>query len=190
MKVGLYFGTYNPIHNGHLAIANYMAEHAGLDELWFVVSPQNPFKANKKLLDDYQRLEMVSRAIEGNKRFRASNVEFYQPRPSYTVNTLAHLRKEYPADEFLLIMGSDNLSLLPKWRNAESILASHKILVYPRPGFNVEDFPDQPGIQLVNAPLMEISSTDIRAAIAEGKDVSHLMPPKAWQYLKEMNFYR
>jgi nicotinate-nucleotide adenylyltransferase len=190
MKVGLYFGTYNPIHNGHLAIAKYMAEHAGLDEIWFVVSPQNPFKTNKKLLDDYQRLEMVSRAIEDDSRFQASKIEFNLPRPSYTVNTLAHLRKEYPTYGFQLIMGSDNLVLLPKWRDAESILASHKVLVYPRPGFNAETFQARPGIQLAHAPLMEISSTDIRAAIAEGKDVSHLMPPKAWQYLKEMNFYR
>lgn len=189
-KTGLYFGTYNPIHIGHLAIANYMVEYAGLDQIWFVVSPQNPFKANTKLLDDHQRLQMARLAVEGDNRFSASDIEFRLPRPSYTINTLTYLRKEYSGHEFQLIMGSDNLALLHQWKDAESILAAHQVLVYPRPGFDVETYRPQPGIRLVNAPLMEISSTFIRTAIAEGKDVRHFLPPNVWQYLKERDFYR
>ncbi len=190
MKVGLYFGTYNPIHIGHLAIANYMVEYAGLDQLWFVVSPQSPFKVKKNLLDDYQRLEMVNRAIEGEDRFRSSNIEFRLPRPSYTIDTLTYLKEEYPSNNFHLIMGSDNLVHLHKWKNAELILKDYQVIVYPRPGFKKEDFITQSNIKLVDAPLMEVSSSFIRNAISEGKDIRHFIPLKTYEYLDEMNFYR
>lgn len=190
MKVGLYFGTYNPIHIGHLAIANYMVEYTDIKQLWFVISPQSPFKNKKSLLDNYQRLEMINRAIEDDGRFRASNIEFKLPRPSFTIDTLTYLKEEHPTHEFFLIMGSDNLTYLNKWKNPEMILADYKIIVYPRPGFDQENYQPHPNIQLVHAPLMEISSSFIRKAIADGKDIRHFIPAKAYQYLEEMNFYK
>lgn len=190
MKVGLYFGTYNPIHVGHLAIANYLVEFSEIDQLWFVVSPQSPFKTNKKLLDNYQRLEMINRAIDGDRRFRASSIEFKLPIPSYTIDTLTYLKEEYPSHDFYLIMGADNLLYIDKWKNTELILSDNKILVYPRPGIDETALKKHPNIQFINAPVMEISASFIRKSIAEGKDVRHFIPYKAWQYLDEMNFYK
>ena len=190
MKVGLYFGTYNPIHIGHLAIANYMVEYAGLDQLWFVVSPHSPFKNKKNLLDDYQRLEMVNRAIDGDDRLRASNIEFRMPQPSYTIDTLTYLKGEHPDSDFYLIMGSDNLEHFHKWKNADLIMQDYQLIVYPRPGFDREAFEAKPMIQIVEAPMMEISASFIRQAIADGHDIRHFIPAKAYQYLDEMNFYR
>lgn len=190
MKIGLYFGTYNPIHIGHLAIANYMVEFTEIEKLWFVISPQSPFKTKKKLLDNYQRLEMVSRAIDYDTRLQASTIEFKLPIPSYTIDTLTYLKEQNPDHEFYLIMGGDNLQHLHKWKNYEMILSDHKILVYPRPGHDIETYLTHPNIQLVNAPVMEISSSFIRKSIADGKDVRHFIPSKAYQYLDEMNFYR
>lgn len=190
MKIGLYFGTFNPIHIGHMAIANYMVEFTDIEQLWFVVSPQNPLKEQKHLLKDHHRLEMVNRAIDGDKRFRASDIEFKLPRPSYTVNTLACLRDAYPDHEFCLIMGSDNLKHFNNWKDADLILQNHHVLVYPRPGHPVEDQPMHPHIHPVHAPLMEISASFIRRAIEEGKNVSGFIPSRACQYLREMNFYR
>ena len=190
MKVGLYFGTYNPIHIGHLAIANYMVEYGGIDQLWFVVSPQNPFKVKKKLLDDYQRLEMVNRAIEGDNRFRASNIEFKMPQPSYTIDTLAYLKDQHPDHDFFLIMGSDNLEHIHKWKNATLILQDYQVIVYPRPGFNRNKIETKSNIQIVEAPLMEISASFIRQAISDGNDIRHFIPAKAYKYLDEMNFYK
>lgn len=190
MKVGLYFGTYNPIHIGHLAIANYLVAYSEIEQLWFVISPQSPFKTKKKLLDNYQRLEMVNRAIENDHRFRASSIEFKLPVPSYTIDTLTYLKEEHPLHEFYLIMGADNLVYIDKWKNAEVILKDYNILVYPRPGFDKETLKSHPHIQFINAPNMEISSSFIRQAIAAGKDVRHFLPPKTWQYLDEMNFYK
>ena len=190
MKVGLYFGTYNPVHIGHLAIANYMVEFTEIERLWFVISPQSPFKTKKKLLDNYQRLEMVSRAIDYDTRLQASNIEFKLPIPSFTIDTLTYLKEQHPDHEFYLIMGGDNLVHLHKWKNHEIILSDYKVLVYPRPGHDIETFLTHANIQLVNAPIMEISSSFIRKAIAEGKDVRHFIPSKAYQYLDEMNFYK
>ncbi|MDD4191473.1 MAG: nicotinate (nicotinamide) nucleotide adenylyltransferase [Mangrovibacterium sp.] len=190
MKTGLYFGTFNPIHIGHMAIANYMVEFTDIEQLWFVVSPQNPFKEQKHLLKDDHRLELVNRAIDGDGRFRASAIEFKLSRPSYTVNTLACLRDAYPDHEFYLIMGSDNLKHFNNWKDADLILQNHHVLVYPRPGHPVEDQPMHPHIHPVHAPLMEISASFIRRAIEEGKNVSCFIPSKAYQYLREMNFYR
>lgn len=190
MKIGLYFGTFNPIHIGHMAIANYMVEFTGIRQLWFIVSPQNPFKEEKSLLKDYHRLEMVNLAIEGDDRFRASGIEFKLPRPSYTINTLVYLHEAHPDHEFYLLMGSDNLKHFHKWKNADLILENNHILVYPRPGEQPQPASLHPHIHMVEAPLMEISASFIRQAIADGKNVSYFIPPKVWQYLQEMNFYR
>ena len=190
LKVGLYFGTFNPIHIGHLAIANYISEFTDIDQLWFVVSPQNPHKQKANLLDDYHRLEMVHRAVDGDDRFRVSNIEFNLPKPSYTVDTLAYLSEKYPDYLFRIIMGSDNLENFHKWKNYETILTHYGIMVYPRPGFDNTQYQPHPNITITDAPLMEISSTFIRDAIRQGKDVRHFLPPKTWEYLDEMNFYR
>jgi len=188
--IGLYFGTFNPIHIGHLAIANYIAEFSDIDQLWFVVSPQNPHKAKANLLDDYQRLEMVHRAVDDDPRFRVSNIEFSLPKPSYTIDTLTYLKEQYPDHRFLIIMGSDNLAKLHKWKNYEQITGNHGIIVYPRPGFDRNSIPDTPNLMVCEAPLMEISSTFIRNSLKQGKDVRHFLPPPVWKYLEEMNFYR
>lgn len=190
LKIGLYFGTFNPIHIGHLAIANYMVEYTETDQLWFVVSPQNPHKQKANLLDDYQRLEMVHRAVDNDSRFRVSNIEFGLPKPSYTIDTLTYLKEEFPHYQFRIIMGSDNLENFHKWKNYETILKNFGIFVYPRPGFDKTRSAVHPNIEITEAPLMEISSTFIREAIRQGKDVRHFLPPKTWEYVEEMNFYR
>ncbi|WP_045026131.1 nicotinate (nicotinamide) nucleotide adenylyltransferase [Draconibacterium sediminis] len=191
LKIGLYFGSYNPIHIGHLAIANYMVEYTDIDQLWFVVSPHNPLKKKNNLLDDYQRLELVHRAVEGDDRFRASNIEFSLPKPSYTVDTLAYLKEQHPNYHFKILMGSDNLENFHKWKNYETILRDYGIIVYPRPGFDPDKVLVEKNITMAkDAPLMEISSSFIRKAIKEGKDVRHFLPQKSWEYLEEMNFYR
>ncbi len=190
MKVGLYFGTFNPIHIGHMAIANYMLEYAGLEKLWFVVSPQNPFKNKKHLLQDYHRLQLVRQAIEDDFRFSASSIEFDLPKPSYTIDTLTYLHEKYPQHEFWLIVGSDNLDSFHKWKNYEDLVANYNILVYPRPGFKGSEWLEHPHVNLVEAPLMEISASFIREAIKEGRDIRHFLPCKTWQYLSEMNFYK
>ncbi len=189
-KIGLYFGTYNPIHIGHMAIANYMVEFTDIDQLWFVVSPQNPHKKKQNLLDDYQRLEMVHRAVDDDNRFRVSKIEFKLPRPSYTVDTLAYLKDQYPNHEFRILMGSDNLENLHKWKNYEVILENYGILVYPRADFREKQFESHKNITITKAPQMEISSTFIRKALKQGKNVRHFLPPKTWIYLDEMGFYR
>lgn len=191
LKVGLYFGSYNPIHIGHLAIANYMVEYTDIDQLWFVVSPQNPFKRKNNLLDDYQRLEMVYRAVKGDDRLRASNIEFGMPKPSFTVDTLAYLKERHPKYDFVILMGSDNLESLHKWKNYETIIENYGVLVYPRPGFDKSKVQVQKSVTVAEgAPLMEISSSFIRKAIQEGKDVRHFLPLKTYEYIEEMNFYK
>lgn len=190
-KVGLYFGSYNPIHVGHMAIANYMVEFTDIDQLWFVVSPQNPHKAQENLLDDYHRLELVNRAIEGDSRFRTSNIEFGLPKPNYTIDTLTYLQEKFPNHRFSIIMGSDNLESFHKWKNSKVILENYGIIVYPRPGFDESKTIQHPNITIAqNTPLMEISSSFIRESIKAGKDLRHFMPHKAWEYLDEMNFYK
>lgn len=191
IKVGLYFGSYNPIHIGHLAIANYMVEFTDINQLWFVVSPQNPFKKKANLLDDYHRLELVHRAVEGDDRLRASNIEFGLPKPSYTVDTLAYLKDHHPNYEFVILMGSDNLENLHKWKNYETIIENYGIIVYPRPGFDETNVQVHKNIEVIeDSPLMEISSSFIRKAIRQGKDIRHFLPQKVWQYIDEMNFYK
>lgn len=190
MKVGLYFGSFNPIHIGHLAIANYMYEYSDMDQLWFVITPHNPLKKQSGLLADYHRYEMVYRAIEDYPKFRASNIEFSLPKPSYTATTLAYLKEKYPDYTFALIMGCDNLETFQKWRNHDVILNGHELFVYPRPGCQGGEFINHPKVTVVNAPLMEISASLLRKSIKEGKALKAFYPPKVWEYIDEMHFYK
>ncbi|MGB1445074.1 MAG: nicotinate (nicotinamide) nucleotide adenylyltransferase [Flavobacteriaceae bacterium] len=191
-KVGLFFGSFNPIHVGHLILANYFTEHTDLDEVWFIVSPQNPFKQKQSLLPNYHRLELVYRATQEYPKLKVSDIEFGLPTPSYTSTTLVHLEEKYPEKEFALLIGEDNLSNFNKWRNYDLILDRHYLYVYPRVDVKKipEEFNDHPKIKLVEAPRMELSSSDIRSAIKAGKNIRPLMPPESWQYLDEMNFYK
>lgn len=189
-SVGLFFGSFNPIHIGHMAIANYLVEYGPIDELWFVVTPHNPIKKKRGLLDNYQRLEMVNRAIGDDLRFRASAIEFNLPQPNYTINTLTYLSEKYPSRKFYLIIGSDNYVTLKKWKNWETLIALYHFLVYPRPGFDQASVDFKGHFQLLDAPLIEISSTFIRKAIKEGKNIRHFMPPAVFKYIDEMSFYR
>lgn len=191
-NIGLYFGTFNPIHIGHLAIANHMAEFSSLDEIWMVVTPHNPLKKKSSLLDNHHRLEMVRLATENYRKLKPNNIEFDLPQPNYTVNTLAALEEKYPEYRFNLIMGEDNLKSLHKWKNYEVILERHHIFIYPRisEGIVAHEFKDHPHIIHIAAPIMEISSTFIRKSIAESKNIRPLLPEAVWQYCDEMNFYR
>jgi len=191
-KVGLYFGTFNPIHIGHLAIANHMVEFSDLDEVWMVVTPHNPHKKKSTLLADHHRLEMVYRATEAYDNIKPSNIEFGLPQPNYTVNTLAHLEEKYPDYQFALIMGEDNLNTLHKWKNNEVILERFEVFVYPRVTSTTikEEFKNHPKITKVDAPIMEISSTFVRNAVKNGKRITPLLPQKVWEYIDEMNFYK
>ncbi len=191
-KVGLYFGTFNPIHIGHLAIANYLVENSDLREIWMVVTPHNPHKKKSSLLDDYQRLHMVHLATDDYDKIKPSNIEFNLPQPSYTVNTLAHLKEKHPELNFVLIMGEDNLKSLPRWKNYQVLLDDFEIIVYPRlsKGDIPEELVDHPSITRIDAPIMEISSTMIRNSIAKGQDLRYFLHQDVNQYLEEMNFYK
>lgn len=188
MITGLYFGSFNPIHVGHLVIATYMVEFTRIDQLWFVVSPHNPLKEKKSLLKGYDRLEMVYRAVKDDDRFRASDIEFRLPTPSYTIDTLTYLEEKQPTMEFQLVMGADGLRTFHKWKNADLIIERYHRLIYPRPGTDLKPG-EVPNATLVDAPLMEISSSFIRNAIRQGKDMRHLVPEPAYRYLTEMHFY-
>jgi nicotinate-nucleotide adenylyltransferase len=189
-EIGLYFGSFNPVHIGHLVIANYIVEFTGLDELWFVVSPQNPHKQKANLLNDYDRLEMVQLAVESDHRFKVSDIEFFLPKPSYTIDTLAHLKDRNPQKEFKILMGSDNLENFHKWKNYEAIVENYGVIVYPRPGFDESKVRKHGNIVIAEgAPLMEISSSFIRKAIKKGKDVRHFLPPKVWEYIDKTGLY-
>jgi nicotinate-nucleotide adenylyltransferase len=189
MITGLYFGSFNPIHIGHLAIANYMVEYSELDQMWFIVSPHNPLKEKKSLLKDYHRLEMVRLAVEEDDRFRASDIEFKLPTPSYTIDTLTYLEEKHPTREFQLVMGADGLRTFHKWKHADLIVEKYHRLIYPRPGTNIDTTAPIPNATVVDAPMMDISSSLIRKAIKEGKDVRHLVPDRAYRYMREMHFY-
>jgi len=192
MKIGLYFGTFNPIHIGHLIIANQLAEQSDLDQIWLVVTPQSPFKKKQSLLNNYQRLEMVFRATEEYDKLQPSDIEFALPQPNYTVNTLAHLQDKYPHHEFSLIMGEDNLKSFHKWKNHQVILENHDIYVYPRisEGTIETQFEGHKRIHHINAPIIELSSTFIRQSIKNGINVKPMLPQTVWQYIDEMNFYK
>ncbi len=189
-RTALFFGSFNPIHVGHLIIANTMVQHGEVDEVWLVVSPQNPLKERATLLADHHRLAMVRRAIDDNYRLKACDIEMHLPVPSYTVVTLAALQEKHPTHEFSLIMGSDNLESLHRWRNYEHILAHHRIFVYPRPGSEHCPLASHPSVTMVDVPMMDISSTYIRRQIQAGRDVRYLLSEPVYQYLTEMHFYR
>lgn len=188
-KVGVFFGSFNPIHNGHLMLANYLAEYGGLDEIWFVVSPQNPFKDKKSLLADRHRLYMVEMAINGDERFQVCDIEFYMPQPSYTIDTLTRLQERHPNTDFYLICGMDNIESFKKWKNYEAILQYHHLMVYPRKGYSSNELVEHPSVTVVEAPEIEVSSTFIRNAIGEGKDVRYFVPKEVYQYIVDMHFY-
>ncbi len=197
MKIGLYFGSFNPIHIGHLVIANHIVEHSDLNQVWFVVTPHNPFKKKSTLLDDHQRLEMVYRATKDYTKLKPCDIEFSLPQPNYTVNTLAYLQEKYPDYEFSLIMGEDNLKSFHKWKNYDVILENHDIYVYPRVSDENPDsyrekhqFDGHEKIHHIDAPKMELSSTFIRNAIKAGKNIKPMLPEHVWEYLDEMNFYK
>lgn len=191
-KVGLFFGSFNPIHVGHLTLANYFTEFSDLNEVWFIVTPHNPHKKKNTLLEDHHRLAMVRIAVEDYPNLKASDIEFGLPQPNYTVNTLAYLEEKHPKEQFALIMGEDNLKSLHKWKNYETIIARHEIYVYPRISQGEVDlkFKEQAKITKVNAPIMELSSTFIRKAVAAGKNIHPMLPHNVWVYLDEMNFYK
>lgn len=191
-KIGLFFGSFNPIHIGHLILANYILENTDMAELWFVVSPQNPFKEKKSLLKDYHRFDMVQLALKNYPKMRASNVEFSLPTPSYTTNTLAYLKEKYPENSFSLIMGEDNLKSLPKWKNFEYLIKNHQIIVYPRiVSDNAEEITfNQENIHRISAPIIEISATEIRSMIKNGKNVRPMLPPEVFDFLDGSNFYK
>lgn len=188
-KTGLLFGSFNPIHIGHLIIANYILEFSDLAEVWFIVSPHNPLKEKRSLLADHHRLAMVNIAVEDNYKFRASSIEFKLPQPSYTIDTLTYLTEKYHERDFVLIMGSDNLASLNKWKNYEKLLDLYSMYVYPRPGSDGGVFKDHKSVKILDAPLMEISSSFIRKAIKKKKNVQYMLPPKVNEYILEMHFY-
>lgn len=189
MHIGLYFGSFNPIHIGHLIVANHIVEETNIDKLWFVVSPHNPLKDAHSLLNEYDRLHLVNIAIEGNNKFRASNVEFSLPKPSYTIDTLTYLSEKFPLETFSVIMGADSYQNLHRWKNYEHLVAQYPIIVYNRPGFEVNEIPGA-RITTVDAPLLEISSTYIRQRIKEGKSTRYVLPETVWEYITENRYYK
>jgi nicotinate-nucleotide adenylyltransferase len=189
MKIGLYFGSFNPVHIGHLIIANHILNETDLQKVWFIISPQNPFKPSSTLLNEYDRLHLVQKATEADDRLKASDIEFTLPKPSYTVHTLAYLTEKYPSYQFTIIMGSDSFQNLNKWKNPEAIIANFPILIYKRPGFVVnETFGAK--TTMLNAPLLEISATYIRECIQNGKSIRYLVPQAVADEIERSAFYK
>jgi nicotinate-nucleotide adenylyltransferase len=188
MKIGLYFGSFNPIHNGHLIIANHILNETGLNKIWFVVSPQNPLKQSTTLLHSYDRLHLVSKAIENDNRMKASDIEFHLPKPSYSATTLAYLKEKYPEHDFSIIMGSDSFQNLVKWKNYQTIIENNPLIIYKRPGF---DITNNIGAQLtiMNAPLLEISATYIRELVKKSKSIKYLVPEAIEEEVQNNRFY-
>lgn len=189
-KTGLFFGSFNPIHNGHLIIAEQILTNSDLDDIWFVISPQNPLKEKSTLLDNLHRLALVKTAIDDNSGFKACDIEFKMPLPSYTIHTLLHLEEKYPTHKFALIIGSDNLYYFNKWFNYEQILNNFQLYVYPRPNYLKCEYKNHPSVKWVNAPLIEISSSYIRDLIRNGKSIRYLVPESVANYIQEMHFYK
>lgn len=190
MKIGLYFGSFNPIHIGHLIIANYMANFTDLDEVWLIVSPHNPLKQRKGLSNMYDRLEMAKLATENSLKLKVSDIEFGLPQPSYTIDTLAHLEEKYPGRKFSLIMGADNLASFKKWKNYEVLLQNYSLFVYPRPGIDLAEWTDHASVTITDTPQMEISSTFIRKAIKDGKNAQYFLPDAVLAFIDSKNMYR
>jgi nicotinate-nucleotide adenylyltransferase len=189
MKIALFFGSFNPIHIGHLIIANYIAETQNVDKVWLVVSPHNPLKEKSSLLNEYDRLYLVNLAIDGNQKLEASNIEFFLPKPSYTIDTLTYLKEKFPQHEFSLIMGGDNLASISKWKNYELILKNHLIYLYNRPGHTVTE-KKMSHIKELNVPHLEISSSFIRESIANGISMKYFLPDAVEKYITEMNIFK
>lgn len=192
MKIGLFFGTFNPIHIGHMIIANYMVEFSDLDEVWFVITPRSPFKLKETLLPNHHRLAMANIAVENYPKLKTSDIEFNLPEPNYTINTLIHMEEKFPNSQFCLLLGEDNLKGFQKWKNYETILKNYDLYVYPRISKENVDpqFLNHAKIHRVNAPIVEISSTFIRKAIKDKKNISTMLPFNVWKYIDEMNFYK
>ena len=188
-KVGIYSGSFNPIHHGHVMLANYLVEFSDLDELWFVVSPQNPLKQKANLLDDDERLKMVQLAVGDDPRFHVSDIEMHLPTPSYTINTLTALSDQHSDYQFVFICGMDSLQNLPRWLDYQKILDNYELLVFPREGYDGGELINHPSVTVLETPILEISSTFIRNCIKEGRDVRHFMPERAFAYLREKHFY-
>lgn len=190
MQIGLFFGSFNPVHHGHLIIANYIAQQTELQQVWFVVSPQNPLKPADGLLNEYHRLYLLQIAIEGESQLRATDIEFKLPRPSYTVDTLTYLQEKYPQHQFAIIMGSDSYQNLPKWKNVSYLFKNYKIYVYPRPGHQVTTVYEGADVSVVKAPFLEISATHIRENIRSGKSIRYLVPDKVMNEIINNRYYK
>jgi nicotinate-nucleotide adenylyltransferase len=188
MNIGLYFGSFNPIHVGHLIIASHIAENAALKQIWFVVSPQNPLKPSASLLNEYHRLHLAQTAVEGDPRFRVSDVEFKLPKPSYTIDTLTYLEERYPENKFTVIMGTDSFQNIGNWKNADLLLKNYSFILYPRPGFEVKEHAEN--IQIIPAPLLEISATAIRKNIKEGRSIRYLVPDNVREEIERSGYYK
>ncbi|WP_153798340.1 nicotinate (nicotinamide) nucleotide adenylyltransferase [Foetidibacter luteolus] len=189
MKIGLYFGSFNPVHIGHLIIANHIASNCDIQQVWFVVSPQNPFKHSSSLLNEYQRLHLVNLAIGDNTQLKASDIEFRLPKPSYTIDTLAHLKEKYPSHQFSIVMGSDSFQNLDKWKNADALKREYDFIIYQRPSFKIIIDPSVRA-SVVDAPLLEISATKIRELIKQKKSIQYLVPDMVRKEIESNNYYR
>ena len=189
-RIGIYSGSFNPIHHGHVMLANYLVEFSDLDELWFVVSPQNPLKQKSELLDDDERLKMVQLAVGDDPRFHVSDIEMHLPLPSYTINTLTALSEQHTDCQFVFICGMDSLQNLHRWYQYKSILDNHELLVFPREGYDGGELVHHPSVTMLKTPILEISSTFIRQCVKEGRDMRHFMPEKAFLYMQENGFYK
>ena len=188
MRIGLYFGSFNPIHVGHLIIANHMLSHCAVDRIWFIVSPQNPLKETASLLNENSRFFLVHKAVEKELKFKASNIEFSFPRPSYTIDTLTHLSSKYPQYSFSVIMGSDSLQNIKKWKNYQQLLKQYPILIYERPGYPI-DLTLSKNIEVVKAPLLDMSSTYIRQLIKEKKSIRYLVTDEVLEEIQASGYY-
>lgn len=189
IKTGLFFGSFNPIHIGHLMVASYMHEFSDLQELWFVISPQNPLKEKKTLLSDHHRLALVNIAIDDDSRFKSCDIEFKLPKPSYTIKTLTYLQEKHPNREFILISGTDIFETFTKWKNWEQLLEYYKFYVYPRQGSENQELLKHPSVKLFDAPQVEISASFIRDSIKANKNMLYYLPDKVYKYIQEMHFY-